>query len=85
MDIQVRFFASVRETLGTSNESIHLPPNVLTIGELRNYLCARGEPWSNTLAMPSNVRVAYNQTMADDMTSLSQDCEVAFFPPVTGG
>jgi molybdopterin synthase sulfur carrier subunit len=31
------------------------------------------------------VRVAVNQVMANDDTPLPGDCEVAFFPPVTGG
>jgi molybdopterin synthase sulfur carrier subunit len=29
--------------------------------------------------------VAVNQVMANDQTRLVGDCEVAFFPPVTGG
>jgi molybdopterin converting factor small subunit len=31
------------------------------------------------------VRVAVNQVMANDATPLVSECEVAFFPPVTGG
>ena len=31
------------------------------------------------------VRVAVNQVMGHDDTPLTGDCEVAFFPPVTGG
>jgi molybdopterin converting factor small subunit len=29
--------------------------------------------------------VAVNQVMANDDTPLVDECEVAFFPPVTGG
>ena len=31
------------------------------------------------------VRVALNQTMSAEDVALSEGCEVAFFPPVTGG
>jgi molybdopterin synthase sulfur carrier subunit len=31
------------------------------------------------------VRMACNQTMAEESTLLSEGCELAFFPPVTGG
>jgi molybdopterin converting factor small subunit len=31
------------------------------------------------------VRAAVNQTMAADAVLLTDDAEVAFFPPVTGG
>jgi molybdopterin synthase sulfur carrier subunit len=29
--------------------------------------------------------MAYNQQMAEPGTPLSEGCELAFFPPVTGG
>jgi molybdopterin synthase sulfur carrier subunit len=31
------------------------------------------------------VRMALNQVMCDETAVLSEGCEVAFFPPVTGG
>ena len=37
------------------------------------------------LARVRAVRMALNQTMCADSAALSEGCEVAFFPPVTGG
>lgn len=85
MNIQLRFFASVREALGTSQETLAVPARVRTIADLREFLRERGEAWAEALAEGRALRVAYNQQMADANTPLSEGCEVAFFPPVTGG
>ena len=85
MNIQLRFFASVRETLGTAQESIALPPQVQTVGDVRAFLRERGGVWADVLAEGRALRMAYNHEMTDAATLLTDGCEVAFFPPVTGG
>ena len=85
MNIQLRFFASIREALGTSQETVTLPPEVATVGALRAWLRERGDAWASALATGRSLRMACNQLMADDATPLHEGCEVAFFPPVTGG
>lgn len=85
MKIQLRFFASVREALGTSQETVALPAEVETVGDVRAYLRDRGGAWAQTLAEGRALRMAYNQQMTDAGTRITDGCEVAFFPPVTGG
>jgi molybdopterin synthase sulfur carrier subunit len=85
MNIQLRFFASVREALGTSQESVVLPGHVRTVGDVRAYLTARGGAWAETLADGRALRMAYNQEMTGAETPVAEGGEVAFFPPVTGG
>ena len=85
MQIQLRFFASVREALGTSQESVSLPANVLTVGDVRYFLRERGGAWAEALAEGRALRMAYNHQMTDAATPVSEGGEVAFFPPVTGG
>lgn len=85
MNIQLRFFASVREALGTSQEAVALPPEVITVGDVLAWLRARGGMWAETLAEGRALRMAYNQAMTNVDTRISEGCEVAFFPPVTGG
>lgn len=85
MDVSLRYFASLRESLGTSGETISLPREVATVGELRAWLCSRGAPWSEALADGRPVRAAVNKAMAHAGTPLAPGAEIAFFPPVTGG
>jgi molybdopterin synthase sulfur carrier subunit len=85
MKIELRFFASVREALGTSQESLVLPASVKTVGDVRNHLRERGGVWAQALADERPLRMAYNQVMADANTMVADGGEVAFFPPVTGG
>lgn len=85
MRIQLRFFASVREQLGTSMETLELPKEVITLAQLRTYLMLRGEIWTQTLGTHKALRMAQNQVMCHADTFLIDGAEVAFFPPVTGG
>jgi sulfur-carrier protein len=83
MQIQVRFFASIREAVGTS--VLALDTQASTVGALRDELIARGSEWADALTRSKAVRAALNQVMVNDAAVLSPACEVAFFPPVTGG
>jgi molybdopterin synthase sulfur carrier subunit len=85
MRIHLKFFASVRETVGTGGETIDVPADVTTVGALRALLIARGEPWAQALAEGRALRMACNQRMCGADTVLAEGAEVAFFPPVTGG
>lgn len=84
MAVTVKFFASVREAVGASSESLDLPAGVATVGALRDHLAARGEQWRLALGSPA-LRMAYNQQMCGADTVVNDGAEVAFFPPVTGG
>lgn len=83
MKIQLRYFASLRETIGVGSETIETTAG--DVASLRQALIARGGVHAQCLALGLPVRVAVNQVMASDTTLLLGDCEVAFFPPVTGG
>jgi molybdopterin synthase sulfur carrier subunit len=85
MKIELRFFASIREALGVSQESISIPEGIKTIADLRAFLAERGNPWAEVLAQGKILRCALNQQMVDASTPLKENAEVAFFPPVTGG
>jgi molybdopterin synthase sulfur carrier subunit len=84
MAVTVKFFASVREAVGVSSDSLALPDGVATVGALRDHLAARGDNWQQALGHPA-LRMACNQVMCGADTALADGAEVAFFPPVTGG
>jgi len=83
MKLRVRYFASVREAVGQGSEELQARGK--TLGALRDELIARGEPYATALARGRAVRMALDQVMSDDAAALREGCEVAFFPPVTGG
>jgi molybdopterin synthase sulfur carrier subunit len=85
MHINLRFFASVREAVGTSGETVVLPEGVATVGAVRDFLIARGGVWAEALAHERALRMAFDQVMCEAATPVREGGEVAFFPPVTGG
>jgi sulfur-carrier protein len=83
MQISVRYFASLREALG-SGEAVQCRAGT-TLEELRDQLIARGGAHSIWLARGRAVRCALNQEMVAGDANLHDGAEVAYFPPVTGG
>ena len=68
-----------------SMESASVPDWVVTLGDVRAWLCQRGGIWADALAETRPLRMACDQEMSDAATRITPGCEVAFFPPVTGG
>ena len=77
MSVHVKYFASLRETIGRSSDEISITEPA-TVEEI----------WQQTtsgLQRPERVLVAVNQEYADFAQVVNDGDEVAFFPPVTGG
>jgi molybdopterin synthase sulfur carrier subunit len=83
MKLTVKYFASIREAIGVPGEV--LQTTAADLGALRDELLARGGAYPEVLARGRAVRMALNQLMCEEATLLVEGCEVAFFPPVTGG
>jgi len=75
--INVRFFASLRERVGTGEKAL-LVDDRATIADV----------WSLAvpdLALPDNLLVARNREYSSLEQRVAAGDEIAFFPPVTGG
>lgn len=83
MKVQVKYFASIRESIGSSSEP--LETSAATLGLLRDQLIAQGGAYAISLARGQAVRMAINQVMSEETATFSEGAEIAFFPPVTGG
>ena len=83
MYLTLRFFASIRETIGHASEPYE--GTAADLAALRDELVGRGAPYAQALARGKAVRMALNQTLCSDDAILVDRAEVAFFPPVTGG
>ena len=85
MRLTVKYFASLREALGAGGALDWTPGAQPTAAALRAWLRAQSDAHAQALAPGRAVRVAVDQVLADDATTLHDGAEVAFFPPVTGG
>lgn len=85
MNIQLLYFARLREALGLDRETLSLDGAAPTLADLLEALRARGGVWGEELAANRNFRMAVNQDVATPDTPLRDRDEVAIFPPVTGG
>jgi sulfur-carrier protein len=81
--VNLKYFASIREAIGQGSERVST--QAATLKALREELMARGGAYAEVLAQGRAVRMALNQDLCEESAALSDGCEVAFFPPVTGG
>lgn len=81
---KICFFAQFREQIGVSHTEIHLPPQITTVGELLNFLSILGEPYATIVNLP-HVQIAVNHQYARSSFPITDQDEIALFPPVTGG
>ena len=83
--IKILYFARFKERLNYSIESLDLPQDVNNVAQLKSLLAKRGDSWAEIFQQESQVRVAINHQLVTDTANISDDDEVAFFPPVSGG
>ena len=83
MKIEILYFAYLREQLGFDREEAETPDDVRTVGALRDWLVAKGEPYATAFANLKRIRAALNEELASDDEALKEGDVVAFFPPVT--
>lgn len=83
MKVTIKYFASVREAIGQGTEVRETA--AATLAALRDELLTSSPQHAAALARGKAVRMALNQVMSNESAALNDGCEVAFFPPVTGG
>lgn len=83
MKVRVLYFARLRERFGMGEETLELAG--ATAADLVAQLQARGGVWAEELGAGRAFRVAVNQEIVTLDSTLTENAEVAIFPPVTGG
>jgi sulfur-carrier protein len=79
------YFAWVRERIGHGDDELLLPDSITTVGQLIDFLAARGGGYRDALAERDKIRIAVNQTYVGEAHVIHNHDEIALFPPVTGG
>ncbi len=76
MKIAIKYFASMRETMGKTDDNVELASGA-TVSDL----------WQSVSNdnMADNLLIAVNMEYTNAEQVLTDGDEVAFFPPVTGG
>ena len=83
MKVAIRYFASVREALG-SGETFELVSGT-TVAAVRDALVARDAAHAAVLNRSRAIRSALNQVLCSESEVVGEGAEIGFFPPVTGG
>ncbi|MCY3542053.1 MAG: MoaD/ThiS family protein [Gammaproteobacteria bacterium] len=81
--VQVKVFASLRESLGESQINLTVPVESTVETLLEEIQDTYGR--DNPLIDIQHVRVAVNQQLVEFDQTIRQDDEIAIFPPITGG
>jgi molybdopterin synthase sulfur carrier subunit len=82
MIVRVLYFAGLRDTIGVAEESLELPAEVRTVGELADHLATRHRAFADRRG---HVRIARNEAFALDRDPLEDGDVIALIPPVAGG
>jgi len=81
MRVRMLFFGMVKDLVGRSSELAEFPPGT----DLRAIFDAYAVRYPRLRELTGSIVMARNQEFADISTSITEDDEVAFLPPVSGG
>ncbi len=78
------FFGKLSDVMGEKLRTLTLPPEVTTISRLIDYVASENEVVTDAMREVS-VRYVVNEIVVDIDSSIGNDDEIAFLPPVSGG
>ncbi len=83
--MRLMYFAWVRQRIGLAGETLEVPSEIGTVGQLVDWLKTRGPAYAEAFKDTRAIRYAVNQDYVEPEHPVADGDEVAFFPPVTGG
>ena len=83
--MKLLYFAWVRDQIGIDSEEIDLPPEINTAEEFIESFKSRGEVYAQVIGASDTVKMAINHEYAAPDDAVTNQDEIALFPPVTGG
>ena len=81
----IKYFSWIKEHIGKSEEHIVLPNHITNVDQLINYLNQMDKKYHLIFKKKEIIKIAVNKTYSSFDANISNDDEIAFFPPVTGG
>lgn len=83
--INIVYFAWVKERLGRDQEAVDLPEVIENVGQLIEHLQNHGPAYRDVFSDLKKLRFALDQDFVGLDALLCDVEELAIFPPVTGG
>jgi molybdopterin converting factor subunit 1 len=81
MILEVKLFARAKEIAGTGSVEVELPQQA-RVADVRLALCER---CPDLAPLISSLLIAVGTEYATDGETIDTECEIACFPPVSGG
>ena len=83
--MQIKYFSWVKDQIGEESENITITEQIVTVKDLINYLKKKNDKYAKAFHDDSVIRCAVNMEVTDLNHKISDNDEIAFFPPMTGG
>ena len=83
--LKILYFAHLREQLGRECDDLLLPDGVANVAELIEFLQNKDPTINEIFDSTPKILVAINQVVVSRDSEITQNDEIAFFPPMTGG
>ncbi|WP_259015558.1 molybdopterin converting factor subunit 1 [Emticicia fluvialis] len=80
MNLKVLCFGITRDIIGQFEYKVSLPANA-TVADLKNHLAVQFPAFGKL----KSLRIALNETYAEDPMLLKENDEIVLIPPVSGG
>ena len=82
--MKLLYFAKIREILKKSEEKVSLPSNIITTGDLIDYLINLDDSYKIAFE-DKKFFIAVDEEFVNIDFIITNSKEIAIFPPVTGG